>query len=127
MKASIFIFFISLISVQVIGQVSKEQKVILFNGSTMTFKKNIFTVEKTTFKYIGKKKKTSFDSIKKSVSNLETINNEIVKRKEYDKSKKPDFYYSNFYDLYFFVKTNKDSGDLYPIERVWIVDGKTIN
>ncbi|MGE8339935.1 MAG: hypothetical protein ACN6OI_02785 [Flavobacterium sp.] len=127
MKANVLIFLLSLITLQAAGQISKEKKVILFNSATMTLQKNIFTVEKTTFKYIGKKKKTSFDSIKKSLSNLETINNEIVKRKEYNKSKKPDFYYSDFYDLYFFVKTNKDSGDLYHVERVWIVDGKTIN
>ena len=91
MKLSIFIFLISLISIQAIGQISKEKKVILFNSATMTLKKNIFTVEEITFKYIRKKKKTSFDSIKKSRSNLETINNEIVKRKKYIKSKKRDF------------------------------------
>lgn len=45
MKASILIFLLLLITLQAAGQISKEKKVILFNSSTMTLKKNIFTVE----------------------------------------------------------------------------------
>ncbi|KAF2330915.1 hypothetical protein [Flavobacterium nitrogenifigens] len=127
MKTTIFIFIISLISLPSIAQISKEKKVIFFNGSTMTLNNNIFTVDKAQFKCIGKNKKINFKSIKKSVSDLETINNEIIKRKDYDKTKRPDFYYSDFYDLYFFVKTDQYSGKLYHVERVWIVDGKTTN
>ncbi|MEO8237611.1 MAG: hypothetical protein ABI576_05830 [Flavobacterium sp.] len=128
MKTSnILIVLLLLISFQSIGQNSKEKKVLLFNKSQMSFKDNIFVSEKAVFRCIGKKKYINYDSVKKLLTNTEEMNAKIIKHKDYNTSKKPDFYYSKFYEIYILIKTDKKHGYLYPVERIWIVNSKIVD
>ena len=109
------------------GQVTREKKVILFNKKEMSFNNNIFNINGTTFKYFKEKKRIKFDTVQKFFSNLNEMNSYIEKSNIYDSKKNVSFYYSTFYDLYIFINENNKSGFLYPVERIWIVDGKIID
>jgi len=123
--SNLIISALLLISFHSFGQ--KEKKVLVFNETEINFKNNVFTIGKTTFKYTGNKKHTNLNSVKSSVSDLDKMNSEIKKNKDYDSRKKPDFYYSRYFDIYILIKKSNQEGYLYPVERVWLVSGKTTN
>lgn len=109
------------------SQDKKEKKVLVFKPNDMSFNQNIFKINGVTFKCIETKKFIKFDSIKKFVSNLEEMNSEIIKNKHYNSKKNISFYYSTFYTIYIYVNKNNQSGFLYPVERIWIINGKIID
>ena len=109
------------------SQDKKEKKVIVFKQNEMSFNQNIFKINGITFKCIETKKFIKFDSIKRFVSDLEEMNSYILKSKTYNSKKKISFYYSTFYTIYIYVNKNNQSGFLYPVERIWIINGKIID
>ncbi|MFW0737873.1 hypothetical protein [Flavobacterium sp. T12S277] len=123
----IFILFILFNSFSFFGQIKKEKKILLFVKQEMSFDQNVFIIDGVTFKYHENKKYVKFNTIKNFVSNLNDMNSYILKSKAYDSRKNVSFYYSMFYDIYVYKEHKKNSGYLYPVERIWVVKGKIID
>jgi len=117
------IFFIIIGFTKSFSQINKERVVIIFDSSKDTFIHDIITVDNQSFKYIAKKKtkkKINFISIKDDICTINDLNIKIAKKIK--PKKKSEFYYSDFFDIYIYIKDKKKSGQLYPVEKVWLVE-----
>ena len=117
------IFFIIIGFTKSFSQINKERVVVIFDSSKDTFKDDIITVDNQSFKYEAKKKtkkEINFISIKDDICTINDLNIKIAKKIK--SKKKSEFYYSDFFDIYIYIKDKKKSGQLYPVEKVWLVE-----
>lgn len=106
------------------SQNDREKVIIIFDSSKDIFKNGIFTIDNQTFTYNKKKKKKEekFDSIKGDVCTIKDLNNKIAKKIKTKREKKIEFYYSEFFDISIYIRDKENFGQLYPVERVWLVE-----
>ncbi|MBF0694654.1 MAG: hypothetical protein IR153_06315 [Flavobacterium sp.] len=108
-------------------QEKKERKVLIFNNTTsdVSFKNGCFVFGNQIFKYYSTKKKkryVEYEEIKNDVTTIKEMNLEINPDKNVANERKPEFYYDELFDIYVFVRDRSQSGYLYPVQRVWVVD-----
>lgn len=119
---AIFLVFTSLC----FSQINKEKVVIVFDNSKNKVLNNIFTIENQTFRYNkskNKKIKVKYSSISKDVCTIADLNTKIIKKTNQPLKKNAEFYYSEFYNINIYVQSKEGFGYLYPVERVWLVEG----
>lgn len=126
MRKIIFILFFGLIYNKSISQ--EKQKVIFIidenNKKEILFENHIFKLNNLTFRYYPKKnikKLVNIDSIKEYIIDVEDFE-KILKE---NSDKVPKIY--SKYDFYIYISKKSKIGCLYPVERIWLVEKKTIN
>ncbi|OYQ46134.1 hypothetical protein CHU92_01595 [Flavobacterium cyanobacteriorum] len=109
-------------------QSQKEMIVLVFDETKMKFEDNIFIINGQKFKFFSKKKsEVNYSDIKYKVSTFNEMNLKVRRNKNYTKDKKEEFYYKDLFDIYIYIKKNNMSGVLYPVEKIWVVEGKIID
>lgn len=106
------------------SQNNREKVVIIFDSSKDNFKGGIFTIDSQTFSYDKKRKKKEekFESIKGDVCTIKDLNNKVSKKIKTKRKKNFEFYYSEFFDISIYIRDKENFGQLYPVERVWLVE-----
>lgn len=46
----------------------------------------------------------------------------VAKKTKTKREKKPEFYYSEFFNISIYIRDKENFGQLYPVERVWLVE-----
>ncbi len=123
MRKYLIILFV-IVFTESFSQINKEKVVIIFDSSKDYFKDGIFTIDNQTFKYNKKKKKKEekFDSIKGDVCTIKDLNNKVSTKLKAKREKNFEFYYSEFFDISIYTRDKENFGQLYPVERVWLVE-----
>ncbi|MDQ7959247.1 MULTISPECIES: hypothetical protein [Flavobacterium] len=123
MRKYLIILFV-IVFTESFSQINKEKVVIIFDSSKDGFKDGIFAIDNQTFVYNKKKKKKEekFELIKDDVCTIEDLNSMVAKKTKTKREKKPEFYYSEFFDISIYIRDKENFGQLYPVERVWLVE-----
>ncbi len=124
MKNLIFIFLLA--SFSMFAQ-KKKRIIFLFKEGkdTVTFKKNerVYYIENNqTYKFIKQKHKevtVPYQSIKEDIFTFDSF------RKLNKEKKFPD--YCNEFHFYIFEKGNDNYGCLLEVDKIWIVENKTVD
>ena len=114
---------------QVNGQSQKEIVVVVFDKANMNFEGDRFVIDGQIFRCVSTKKKcqVNYRDIKDNISTIDDMNLTVRRSTNYNKNKREEFYYETFFDIYIYVAESNTSGLLYPVERIWTVEGKMID